>query len=95
MPCPSPSETVRPAVPLPGYPRAAPAEPLPKAIEEEVDDRGRVQREDLADDQSADDGDAERAASSEPVPVPKASGKAPSRAAMVVIRMGRKRSRQA
>ncbi len=33
--------------------------------------------------------------SSEPVPVPKASGSAPNSAAMVVIRMGRKRSMQA
>ncbi len=33
--------------------------------------------------------------SSEPVPVPNASGKAPSMAAMVVIMIGRKRSRQA
>ena len=33
--------------------------------------------------------------SSEPVPVPKASGSAPNSAAMVVIRIGRKRSMQA
>ncbi len=33
--------------------------------------------------------------SSEPLPEPKASGTAPSSAAMVVIMMGRKRSRQA
>ena len=33
--------------------------------------------------------------SSDPVPVPSASGKAPSSAAMVVIMMGRKRSRHA
>ena len=33
--------------------------------------------------------------SSDPVPVPTARGKAPSSAAMVVIMMGRKRSRQA
>jgi hypothetical protein len=33
--------------------------------------------------------------SSEPVPVPSISGSAPTRAAMVVIRIGRKRSRQA
>ena len=33
--------------------------------------------------------------SSEPVPVPRASGTPPSSAAMVVIMMGRKRSRQA
>src|ERR1019366_1344931 len=33
--------------------------------------------------------------SSEPVPEPRARGKPPSRAAMVVIMMGRKRSRQA
>ncbi len=32
---------------------------------------------------------------SEPVPVPNASGRAPNSAAMVVIMMGRKRSRQA
>ena len=33
--------------------------------------------------------------SSEPVPVPSASGRPPSSAAMVVIMMGRKRSRHA
>ena len=33
--------------------------------------------------------------SSEPMPMPKASGMPPSSAAMVVIMMGRKRSRQA
>ena len=33
-----------------------------KSIEEEVDDRRRVKRQNLADEQSADDGDAERAA---------------------------------
>ena len=33
--------------------------------------------------------------SSDPVPVPSASGTPPNRAAMVVIMMGRKRSRQA
>ena len=33
--------------------------------------------------------------SSEPMPVPSASGKPPSSAAMVVIMIGRKRSRQA
>ena len=66
-----------------------------EAVEEEIDDRGGVEREDLAEDQAADDGDAERRRSSEPVPVPSASGTPPSRAAMVVIMMGRKRSRQA
>ncbi len=65
------------------------------AVEEEVDDRRGEEREHLRDEQAADDGDAEGARSSEPVPVPKASGTAPSSAAMVVIMMGRKRSRQA
>jgi len=66
-----------------------------EAVEEEVDDGGGIEGEHLGDEQSADDADAEGRRSSEPVPEPKASGTPPSSAAMVVIMMGRKRSRQA
>src|SRR5438045_2890587 len=40
----------------------ATAEPLGEAVEVQVDDRGRVEGQDLAEDQAADDRDAERAA---------------------------------
>ncbi len=65
-------------------------------VEREIDDRCRIEGQDLADDQPADDGDAQRVAaipSRRPYPI--ASGSAPSSAAMVVIMIGRKRSRQA
>jgi hypothetical protein len=39
-----------------------PPAPVPEAIEIEIDDRGGVERQDLAQHQSADDGDAERLA---------------------------------
>ena len=65
-----------------------------QAIEEKVDDGRGVERQDLAEDQAADDRDAERTAQLEPVPVPRPAAAAES-AAMVVIMMGRKRSRHA
>ena len=66
-----------------------------KAIEREVDDRRGVERQHLRHEQPADDGDAQRPAQLVPVPGPSASGRPPSSAAIVVIMMGRKRSRQA
>jgi hypothetical protein len=63
-------------------------------IKGKVDDRRRVEGEYLADNESANDGDAEGPRSSEPTPrpVPK---EGPSRAAIVVIMIGRNRKRQA
>ena len=70
-------------------------EALREAVKENVDDRRGVEREDLADEQAADHGDAERAAQFRADARPSARGRPPSNAAMVVIMMGRKRSRQA
>ena len=61
----------------------------------EIDHRRRVERQHLADQQSADDGDAQRTAQLRARARAEASGKPPSSAAMVVIMIGRKRSRQA
>src|SRR5581483_4332873 len=65
------------------------AEPARQPFEVEIDDRRRVQRQPLRDEQPADDRDAE------PAPCPSAIGKEPNSAAKVVIMIGRKRSRQA
>ena len=65
----------------------------PQAIEEQVDDRRREQRQHLADEQAADHrrgraaGAARRPSRDENI-----SGSAPNSAASVVIRIGRKRS---
>ena len=69
----------------------APAE----TVEPEINDGGRVKRQQLAHEQAADDGDAKGRRNSEPVPVPSASGMPPSSAASVVIMIGRNRSRLA
>jgi hypothetical protein len=69
--------------------------PEPHAVEIEVHHRRGVEREQLAHEQPADDGDAERPAQLRAYPRPSASGSAPSSAARVVIRIGRKRSRHA
>ncbi len=64
-----------------------------QAVEAEVDHRRREQRQHLADDQAADDREAERMAQlGARRRVPSISGSAPSSAAIVVIRIGRKRS---
>ncbi len=78
---------------LPAAERPAPAGG--EAVEREVDDGRGVERERLADDQPADDRDPERTPQLRPDPVPSASGSAPSSAAIVVIMIGRKRSRDA
>ena len=70
----------------PGHFAAQAGEAQTQAVEVQVNHRRGVQRQQLADSQAADDGDAQRAAQfSEPGPVPSASGKPPSSAAMVVI----------
>ena len=66
------------------------------AIERQVDDRRRVEREQLAEEQAADDRDPERTPQLRADAVAEsASGNPPSSAAIVVIMIGRKRSRQA
>jgi hypothetical protein len=66
-----------------------------RPVEGEVDHRRGVQRQHLAHQQAADHGQAQRLAQLGAMPPPSISGSAPSSAARVVIRMGRKRSRQA
>ena len=87
---------VLPPVDQPRGPAPPPVHPEPEAVQVKVDHRGGVQRQHLAEDQPADDGDAQRPAqlgARRRCPGPGAAP--PSRAAMVVIMMGRKRSRQA
>ena len=80
-----------------GRPAAAELpEPQAEAIEVEIDHRRRVERQHLAHDQAADDGDAERPAQLAAV----AEARSPAAARrtsprIVVIMIGRKRSRQA
>jgi len=47
-------------------------------VEIEIDDRGDVKRQQLRDQQSADDRDAKRLAQSEPAPVASAIGSSPA-----------------
>ena len=70
-------------------------EALRQPIEPEIDHRRGVERQQLADQQAADDRDAQRMAQFRSGAAAEASGRPPSSAAMVVIMMGRKRSRQA
>ena len=72
-----------------------PPRPSGETVEIEEDHGRGVQRQQLAQGQAADDGVAERLADFEPAPVPSMSGTAPSIAAIVVMRIGRKRSTQA
>ena len=69
--------------------------PRRESIERQVDHRRRVEREQLAEEKAADDGDAQRTPQLRSDAVRSASGSAPSSAAIVVIMIGRKRSRQA
>jgi hypothetical protein len=62
-----------------------------EAVEIKIQHRRRVQRQHLAHDQPADDGDAERRRISRRRRSSSASGSAPSMAAMVVIMIGRNR----
>ena len=65
-------------------------------VEEDVDDRRGVERQHLAEQQAADHGDAERPAQLRAdAACPAPAGRPPSSAAIVVIMIGRKRSRQA
>src|SRR5579859_836576 len=69
--------------------------PKPELVESEIDDRGGVERQELAHDEAADDADAERAAKFGAGAGAESQGRVPKSAAMVVIRMGRKRNMQA
>ena len=66
-----------------------------QVVEEDVDDRRGVEREHLAEQQSAHHGDAQRPAKLRADAGAKANGRPASSAAIVVIMIGRKRSRQA
>ena len=70
-------------------------ERLLQPVEEQIDHRRRVERQHLADDQPADDRDAQRPPQLGARAGAERQRQAPSRAAMVVIMIGRKRSRQA
>ena len=74
---------------------APPPRSAPPCGRSQVDHRRGEQRQHLAHQQAADDAEPSGWRSSEPVPVPNISGRAPNMAATVVIRIGRKRSRQA
>ena len=78
-----------------GVPTVASAQPAGELIKPNVDHRRGVQRQHLAEQQAADDGDAKRMTQLGAGSLPMASGKPPKSAAMVVIMMGRKRSRHA
>ena len=69
--------------------------PQPQAVERQIDDRGGIEREQLTQDQPSHNRDTQGRRSSYPVPVPSANGSAPNSAAIVVIRMGRKRNMHA
>ena len=69
--------------------------PKPELVDIEINHWCGVQRQHLAKDETADDGDAKGRRNSLPSPIPIAKGSAPSMAAIVVIMMGLKRSRQA
>ena len=66
-----------------------------QAIEIEIDDGCRVKRQQLRQQQAANDGIAERLADFRAYAGSLMSGRAPSSAAIVVMRIGRKRSTQA
>ena len=66
-----------------------------RSLKKDVDYRSGIQGQHLADDQAADNGDAQRRRNSAPVPEPSANGKPPSKAAIVVMMIGRKRNRHA
>ncbi len=66
-----------------------------QAVHIDVHDRRGEQGEHLAKNEAANDGDAKGRRSSEPTPVPRASGSAPNSAAMVVMMIGRNRSKHA
>jgi len=72
-----------------------PEDPGPQPVEADIDDWRRVEGENLRQSEAADDGVAERLANLRADPVPTIIGTPPSRAAIVVIRIGRKRSTQA
>ena len=67
----------------------------PEAVEIEIDHRGRVEGQHLADQQSTDDGNAERTAQFGTLTESDRQWQRPKLAAIVVIMIGRKRLRQA
>ena len=69
-------------------------QPEAEAIEIEVDDGGRVEREQLAHQQAADDGDPQRMAQLGTLAAADRQRQGASMAASVVIVIGRNRSRQ-
>jgi len=66
-----------------------------QAVHVDVNNRGSEEREHLAENEAADDGDAQRAAQFGADTRSERQGHAPRSAAMVVIRIGRKRNKQA
>ena len=72
-----------------------PLPPVLQPVEIQINHRGRIQSQHLTHDQSPDNRDPQRAPQFRPRPVPSASGSAPSIAAIVVIRIGRRRSMHA
>ena len=74
---------------------AAGPEAARRSVDREVDDGRGEQGQQLADQQAADDADAQRLAQLRSGSLPEQSGSAPSSAAIVVIRIGRKRNRHA
>jgi hypothetical protein len=68
---------------------------LPESIESEINNRRCVKSKDLRNNQTADNGDAERFAQFASDSHTDASGNAPNIAAIVLIMIGRKRTRQA
>ena len=78
-----------------GLPIPYRAESLRQAVEPQVNHRCRVQREQLAQQQAAHNRDAQRPPQFRTRAAAQSSGNPPSRAAIVVIMIGRKRNRQA
>ena len=90
------SIVVRGELRLPETPAIAPfLEPAAEAIEIEINDRRGVEREELREQQAADDGDAERPAQFAAGAVFQRERQRAEQAAAVVIMIGRKRSRHA
>ena len=71
------------------------AKALAETVEREIDDRGGKQRQHLADNQTADDADAERMAQFGTDAGAQHQRQCAQQAAIVVIKIGRKRNRQA
>ena len=66
-----------------------------EAVDRQVNNRRCVERQELAEQKSTDDADAKRPAQLRPGSLPNTKGNAANSAAIVVIRIGRKRRRHA